>query len=105
MRGKLEEYAVKAQEHLRSVREQQVIGRWVEDKTGFEYLQKCVVGDVSKMEHIEEVQAILKSASLEGGEIKLIGRRNILTNFGSAEAVTKVIDNKVHGIHFWVKKS
>ncbi|KAJ9556405.1 LOW QUALITY PROTEIN: hypothetical protein OSB04_011019 [Centaurea solstitialis] len=68
-----------------------------------EYLQRCAIGSVTRMEHVDSIQALIKTGTLENCEIKMLGGSDILLKFESKVAMEKVIKNKVHGIHFWAK--
>ncbi|KAJ9558233.1 hypothetical protein OSB04_012847 [Centaurea solstitialis] len=79
------------------------LGCWQADKEELNFLQHCVVGSVTKMEHVDSIQALISTGTLDNCEIKMLGGNEILLKFESKEAVDSVIRNKVHGIHFWVK--
>ncbi|KAJ9565840.1 hypothetical protein OSB04_001806 [Centaurea solstitialis] len=79
------------------------LGTWEAEAEDVAYLQRCVVGSVARMEHVDSIQALISAGTLENCEIKMLGGKDILINFESKEEAENVIQNKVHGIHFWVK--
>ncbi|KAJ9548769.1 hypothetical protein OSB04_021312 [Centaurea solstitialis] len=79
------------------------LGSWEAEEDALEYLQRCAVGSVTRMEHVDSIQALISSGTLESCEIKMLGGSDILIKFESKDVAEKVIKNKVHGIHFWAK--
>ncbi|KAJ9567283.1 hypothetical protein OSB04_003249 [Centaurea solstitialis] len=79
------------------------LGSWEAEEKDVEYLQRCAVGSVTRMEHVDSIQALISTGTLENCEIKMLGGSDILIKFGSKEEAEKVIKNKVHGIHYWAK--
>ncbi|KAJ9538625.1 hypothetical protein OSB04_031358 [Centaurea solstitialis] len=52
-----------------------VLGSWTASDSELDFLKLCAVGHVTKLEHFEAVQALIKTLSLEDSEAKLIGGR------------------------------
>ncbi|KAJ9557691.1 hypothetical protein OSB04_012305 [Centaurea solstitialis] len=80
------------------------LGCWEAEAGDLEYLNQCAVGSVSRMEHVDSIQALISAGTLENCEIKMLGGRDILIKFDSKETAENIIQNKVHGLHFWAKE-
>ncbi|KAJ9538629.1 hypothetical protein OSB04_031362 [Centaurea solstitialis] len=89
---KLQEETEKALAELRKVGE---------DNTDF--LSKSLMGNVDNLEDLKSLKAVCKIESLGDCGVKLLGGRNVLLKVDSEEMVENLLENKNHGIHFWLK--
>ncbi|KAJ9543812.1 hypothetical protein OSB04_023519 [Centaurea solstitialis] len=79
------------------------LGSWEAEAGDLDYLSRCAVGSVERMEHVDSIQALISAGTLDNCEIKMLGGSEILLKFDSIEYAKNIIRNKVHGLHFWAK--
>ena len=78
-------------------------GKWKVEPDDKLYLEGCAVGTVKSLDSMETITQICKSGSIGIQEAKLIGGCQVLLKMENEEILKQTIQNKNHGIHFWVK--
>ncbi|KAJ9553482.1 hypothetical protein OSB04_017527 [Centaurea solstitialis] len=82
---------------------QEILGNWSPVKKLEPYLKLCTVGEIKNTDHLESIRMLSREKLIGIDEVKLLGGRQILLKFSDEERLSGVVENKNHGIHFWVK--
>ena len=79
-----------------------VIGEWQGIEELSEFLKDCLVDRVESMDNIEAIKKVCEGV-LIGSSIKYLGGNQILIHAGDKELAKRIVENKLHGLHYWIK--
>lgn len=79
------------------------IGEWNTDEMQKNKLRRCLIGNLKCLDHLEVIQTLCKAGNIVNCKMKYLGGRNVLLQFEGEESMLKVLENKTHGLHLWIK--
>ncbi|XP_071686881.1 uncharacterized protein [Rutidosis leptorrhynchoides] len=74
------------------------------DKDNVELMQKSLLGEVKKLEYLEQFGEICAAEGLDRFTIKYLGGFTLLLTFENSATATKIVEDKNHFIHSWLNE-